>query len=99
MLTKLCANPLNEVYNACKEAIEQCGFLFGSENQDKGVLTASSSPTIFSWGEDMVIRVQVPSHGKTKVIVESSPKAQLFDWGKSRENERRIIEYLDKILR
>lgn len=99
MLTKTYSVPLNEVYETCKEAIKQCGFSLDSDNQDKGVLTASTSPTLFSWGENIIVGVQGVSGRGTKVTVKSSPKAQLVDWGKSRGNERRIIEYLDKTLR
>ena len=52
---------------------------------------------MLSWGE--AITVKITREGtRTKVNVLSTPKSQLFDWGKSNENERIILSKMDELL-
>jgi len=88
-----------EVFDACKRAIEYYAFSIDSIDEENGIIYASSPPNIFSWGENIIVKLQQISTNNTKITVESSPKAQVFDWGKSRENERKILSYLKELLR
>jgi len=88
----------HDVFAACKTAIRKCGFSIESFDENKGYIYASSPPSIFSWGEEITVEVNRISTTTTEVRVESRPKAQLFDWGKSRENERMIMESLKNML-
>lgn len=60
-------------------------------------IRASAPASILSWGEDIEISVEKTGKG-TEVTISSSPKAQIFDWGKSEENINRLIASLDKML-
>ena len=99
MISKRFNKTFREIFNACKVAIQKCGFNIESFDEKDGYIYASSPPSIFSWGEDITVEIRKISPDETSVKVESMPKAQLFDWGKSRENERRIMEILENILR
>ena len=98
MDSKIFNKSFKEVFNACKTAIKKCGFIIESFDEKKGYIYASSPPSIFSWGEEITIEVKRKDAKSTEVRVSSMPKAQLFDWGKSRENERRIMESLEDML-
>jgi len=98
MRSKVYEAPIDKIFEACKHAIYRCKFTINEENKDKGIIIASTHPTIFSWGEEIIIKIETISGMETKVTVESYPKAQLFDWGKSRDNENKIMKYLDDIL-
>ena len=99
MISKKFNRRFDDVFKACKIAIQKCGFNIESFDEKEGFIYASSPPSIFSWGEEINIKINKTSEGSTEVIVLSEPKAQLFDWGKSRENEKRIMEILENILR
>ncbi len=98
MISKSFDVPYSKVFEACKIAITKCGYKIETDNEHTGIVRASTSFTIFSWGEDVTIEVKKINGNTTNVTVESSPKAQLFDWGKSPENENRIIKYLGELL-
>ena len=98
MMSKRFNKTFREVFSACKVAIKKCGFNIESFDEKEGYIYASSPPSIFSWGEEINIELNKTPGGSIKVVVLSKPKAQLFDWGKSRENERKIIEALEEIL-
>ena len=98
MESKVYPHPFDEIFEACIQAIIKCGFTVDTEDRDRGIIVVSTHLTIFSWGEKIVIRTDRISDDRTKVEVESAPTAQLFDWGKSNENENRIIGYLDDLM-
>jgi len=84
------------VKSACAQTLRECGFTI---EETKGpMIIASSSTTVLSWGERIVVRIEQDRRGTT-VSVESSPTAQLFDWGKSKENVEKFFSMLDKTLR
>jgi hypothetical protein len=85
----------NDTYEAVLEALESNSFEIKARLGRQ--ITASAPASIFSWGEDVQISIEGARAG-TKVTVSSSPKAQVFDWGKSEENINRLIASLDKIL-
>lgn len=87
-----------DAFDACKIAITKCGYKIESENKQNGIVRASAPSTIFSWGEDITVKVEKIDENATNVAIESSPKAQLFDWGKGVENENRIMDYIIELL-
>lgn len=84
------------VKSACARTLRECGFTI--EETKGAMIVASSAPSVLSWGERVVVRIEQDRHGTT-VSVESSPTAQLFDWGKSKENVETFFSTLDKTLR
>lgn len=86
---------LKEVYDASLEALKQCGFEIREQGDNS--IKAASSPSIFSWGEVIEVLL-LPEPEGVKVKVSSSPTAQLFDWGKSKDNVSQIFSNLDRKL-
>jgi len=88
----------SEVFDAVLQIITRLGWTIESKNTETGKIIVSTGFSLRSWGESMAI--QVSSVGpQTKVLVTSTPKAQLIDWGKSKKNERWIIRKLDNLIR
>lgn len=85
------------VFNTILQSINRLGWTIENKDTTTGTIIASTGASLRSWGER--ITIQVSSAGsQTNVSVTSKPAAQLFDWGKSKENERRIIKIVsDKI--
>lgn len=98
MKRKSFKSPYVKVFEACKIAITKYKYKLESEDKQNGIVRASTSSTIFSWGEDIIVKVKKIDAYTTNITVESSPKAQIFDWGKSEENEYKIITDVGNIL-
>ena len=88
----------NKVYSACKQALEDLDMSVEYNNKQKGAISASTSSSIFSWGETVDIKISDKDSGKTVVEVESNAKAQLIDWGKNEKNEQKILDRIEDIL-
>jgi len=58
-------------------------------------IKATSGPSLSSWGEDIQIQLTRESPNNVKITVSSSPRAQLFDWGKSSDNVSKIFSGLE----
>ena len=87
-----------KVFEACKIVITKSKYKLESEDKQNGIICISTPSTIFSWGEEIMVIVKKIDTDTTNITVESLPKAQLFDWGKSEENEYRIITCVENIL-
>ena len=62
-------------------------------DEKAGRVTARTSATFLSWGEEVNVRVK-PEEKGTLVFVESHPTAQLIDWGRSKENVSTVLAFL-----
>ena len=85
------------VYSATLLAARQCGFRIATENAKEGIIEASTGTSLWSWGETVNIKVSSVSSG-VEVTISSSAKAQLFDWGKSKENVNCFFQTLERYL-
>jgi len=68
-----------------KSIVEKKGWTIRDFKPAEGLLVAKTKPSILSWGEDIVIRVKASGEGST-VEIESTPSAQVIDWGRSAGN-------------
>jgi hypothetical protein len=93
--SKVYGTRLSDTYEAALGALESNSFEIKARLDRR--ITAFAPASIFSWGEDLEISIEGARAG-TKVTVSSSPRAQIFDWGKSEENINRLIASLDKTL-
>jgi len=66
--------------------------------RDHASFTAHTAATIFSWGEELSVRLE-QNAASVRVTVSSEARAQIFDWGKSTENIQRVFVELDKALK
>lgn len=73
-----------DVIERALEVASLAGWTIEREEADRIWLRTPSS--IASWGERILVHGVTLSGGRTQVVIESKPVAQLFDWGKSREN-------------
>lgn len=67
-------------------------------NEKEGIIEAETNGSIWSWGEEIYIKIKSKSGGGTEIKVESTASAQLFSWGKNSSNERTIIEGISERL-
>lgn len=86
------------IFDAVLQILSKLGLHKESVNKKDGKIVVSKGVSLRSWGERITIQV-TKEDSKTKVTVSSVPEAQLFDWGKSRENERRIMLELNTLSR
>ena len=88
--------PCSEVQRACIKALKQLGARI--ETQSTEYIKASTGLSLRSWGEIIEITIYKIDRDLCKVEIRSYPKAQLIDWGKSEENEMKVISLLDNLL-
>jgi len=86
-----------EVMDHCRhalDAIESCSLL--ERNEGEGLIRAKAGRSLYSWGEDIVIRVQEMEEDRHKVMIRSAPavKTTLIDYGKNLDNVKRIVQFL-----
>lgn len=89
--------PYGEIFQACLRSIRQLGWERISSDESTGVIQARAGITLRSWGEDISIHLS-RENTETIVSISSKPHSQVFDWGKSDENERILHQELKKQL-
>lgn len=90
-------HPYDEIFEACLRLVKQLGWKLVSYDKAAGEIKAQTGTTLRSWGEDISIHVSEEATG-TAISVLSEASSQLFDWGKSEENEKAFHEELKKII-
>ena len=80
----------------CKKAIKRLGWTIDNVKGD--VIKTSTGFSLKSWGETLTIFLEDVGNNKIKLIIESVPKAQIIDWGKSPENEKMFVITLNELL-
>ena len=82
--------PADRVFAATCQALVSLGMTITAADPTSGTIQASSGMTMFSWGENLELRVVPVSAEATAVSVGSGLKFGLVDWGKNRKNIERI---------
>jgi hypothetical protein len=95
LVEKRYESPYDNVFEASLRVIRQLGWSLISTDKEAGVIKARTSMSLRSWGEDIIIRLSKENMA-TIVSVSSHAVFQLFDWGKSIENENLFHEELKK---
>lgn len=90
-------NSYDDVFSAILQAIADCSFQRESADRSSGQIVASAGISLMSWGERIEIQVS-RADNRTKVSISSTPKAQLIDLGKSRENINILFATIDRHL-
>lgn len=83
------------VHTAIKRAIRELGWKI--EDESKSKIIVSTPASLESWGETIEITIS-PKANYTRVSVTSSPNLQIFDWGKSEENIKTMLDTLENLL-
>ncbi len=73
-------------------------FKFDWEDREQGVIKAHTGTSVFSWGEDITIKIEEMETGFVQVSVESDLKAQLVGWWVNEKNEKKFIQVLSVII-
>jgi len=75
----------NTTFQKAISVAAQC-FEIEESNPTKGYIKCKTKASLLSWGENILIEIQTVGKEKTKITIDSSPSAQVFDWGKSKSN-------------
>jgi len=87
----------SDVFDTILQIVDKLELYKEKVNKQNGQIIVSTGVSLWSWGERIII--QITEEGpKTRVTVSSTPKAQLFDWGKSQKNEKAIVKKLSTLL-
>ena len=87
----------DELFQASLRAVKQLDWKLISQDRTAGKIEAETGGSLRSWGENISIHLSEEATGTT-ISVFSGPSFQLFDWGKSEENEKAFHKELKKII-
>jgi len=88
----------NEAFQASLDCVKKLGWEIIKQNPDLGEINAKTGATLRSWGENISIRAIADRPSQTTITVASDAPFQLFDWGKSSENEKLFLDQLRKTI-
>ncbi len=86
---------VRDIFESVLEILEALNINIDNIDGKKRIINASTGLSWRSWGEMIHIRV-VSVEEEVEVQIESSPKTQLIDWGKSKKNVEAIFRRLDR---
>lgn len=100
MKSKSFSTTKRDVFDACKEALDEFECDLISSNFQRGEIVAKKSGGILSYGHKINLAIKKNNTGKIKVSVSStSVGVQIVDWGTNTENEEELLEIIsDSIL-
>lgn len=82
----------SQLLDKVKMVIEKCNFEIKSFDKDLGLIQAKTKISLWSWSENIEVRIQDDGHVKVKS--ECSLPSQFIDWGKNKRNVKQIFESL-----
>lgn len=85
----------NNAFQIALDSAKNC-FNVQEQNINEGYIKCTTNASLWSWGENVLITITSISSTQTKISVESSPSAQLFDWGNSRDNIDNFFNTIEK---
>jgi len=90
---KIIQKRYKDVFRAVIGTLNYCNFAIQKKNYREGYITAQSSWTMKSFGEDITIKMKENTQG-THVAFRSRCKleTQLFDWGKNKQNTQKFFD-------
>jgi hypothetical protein len=75
----------SHAFQIALESATTC-FNIQEQNISRGYIKCTTKASLWSWGECVLITITSINSAQTEISAESSPSAQLFDWGKSKDN-------------
>jgi len=85
----------DEVFQACLQAISQCGFRVLGSNREAGQIDARARMSLRSWGENITVTIR---DGGIVDIKSSCRGIQVIDYGKNRANVNALFSALGTFL-
>ena len=83
-----------QIFQACTQAVPQCGFTITEANPQAGQIQAKSGMGMLSWGEIITIGV---ADGRAD-IRSSCRGMQVIDYGKNKRNVKSLLSALGSML-
>lgn len=87
------------VYLNSLEATSQLGYNVIYENISEGVIKFKVKSSNISWGEIFTIKVTKIDDSKTHLVISSSTRFQLYDWGKNKKNMENFMTLLNSLFK
>jgi len=75
----------NDAFQQALVSAKNC-FNIQEHNINEGYIKCRTKASLRSWGESVIITIIERTSTQIEISVESSASAQLFDWGKSKDN-------------
>jgi hypothetical protein len=85
----------DQLFQACVNAVSQCGFKLGAVDPGSGHITATAGMGMKSWGEK--ITITVGAEGRTD-ITSTCRGIQLVDYGKNKANLNALFAAIGQSL-
>lgn len=79
-------------FTACQKALRSLDFGINKSIKSKGIISASTTGGLLSWGEEIEVTIHEINNSKVKITVKSEAQAQLISWGKNDSNESSILK-------
>lgn len=79
-----------QAFQRILQSVRQHAWTILDNAPDRGTVRARTGGNLLSWGEEVTAHV-APDHHGSVVVVESHPIAQVFDFGRSRQNIVAVI--------
>jgi hypothetical protein len=85
----------DEVFQACMQAVSQCGFRTAESKPEAGQIEAKTRMGLRSWGENITITVSAEGRADIK---SSCRGIQLVDYGKNKANVNALFSAVGLLL-
>lgn len=91
----------DQVFRAFVEAVSLCGMELQSDDETLGRISAKAGMSLFSWGEQVSIRIEDAGSGSSKATLESALKFGLNLSGAHRhaKNFEALISKASEVLK
>ena len=86
----------NEIFPVLCDLINELGWKIIEIDNCSNRIHATTGFSLRSWGETVIISIK-KSGNNSIVEIRSQSSAQIFDWGKNKDNEEGFIRELKKI--
>jgi len=93
------AAPVDEVWSAAVQSMASLGWTIAHTDRDGGVITATTPPSVRTYGDQVSVLVASAGATSTRVEVASVSTGQVYDWGKGRKNIVSLYEAIAERLR
>src|SRR5829696_6328797 len=85
-------------FAAVVRAVERVGMRVKEIDDTRGVVTATTGVTIWSWGERVEVRLAPAAPSTTNVTVSIALKFQLFGWGQQQRVANGLLDEIGRQL-
>ena len=88
----------DKVFMKAVDAVSQCSWQITFTDKSTGVISAKTPTNLWTWGDNVSIRIQKIDNDKVKVDVSSGTRNQVVDWGRNSRNITKYFKSLDLLL-